>query len=132
MKTLLYIDLLFTLLILIYIVRRENRLHISLSKNSYFNKLIGINVMWNRKPLRKGLNASSLFYIPIRNYEKMEVAEDIHKYKDKNHQAKLQFLTATFSWLKTKEEVDKFEKDYKVIDENIVNNLVRNFNISLT
>lgn len=44
-----------------------------------------------------------------------------------SEQNRLQSLTAKFSWLKTREQVMQFEKDYLVVDREIVERLVRDF-----
>lgn len=67
-------------------------------------------------------------YVPIRNEKKTELNEEINEMIAKyNDQQKMQTLSAKFSWLRTKEEVNKFEKDYSPISKEIVENLVRKF-----
>ena len=66
--------------------------------------------------------------ISLRNKRKVELEEEVNRMISKySHQAKLQHLSATFSWLKTWEQVRQFEKDYSVVDRKIVENLVANF-----
>ncbi len=70
------------------------------------------------------------FRIPVRNKYKTELNEEINRMISLyDHQGKLQRLTAIFSWLKTLDEVKKFEKEYSVVDRKIVEKLVLNFNI---
>ncbi len=86
---------------------------------TYSNKtLVGYNLWINKKLIR----------IPIRNKRKLELQEEVlMMIGTYSYQAKLQRLTAAFSWLKTWEEVRQFEKDYSVVDRKIVANLVSNF-----
>lgn len=68
------------------------------------------------------------FRVPVRNKRKTELSEEVQMMIAKyDNQAKLQRLSAIFSWLKTWDEVRQFEKDYEVVDRKIVANLVANF-----
>lgn len=68
------------------------------------------------------------FRIPIRNKHKTELKEEVSRLiANESTQSKLQTLSAKFSWLKTWDEVRRFEKDYSVVDRKIVERLVANF-----
>ena len=68
------------------------------------------------------------FRIPIRNKRKTELNEEVNRMIALfSHQDKVQALGAIFSWLKTWEQVRQFEKDYTVVDREIVQRLVDNF-----
>lgn len=68
------------------------------------------------------------FRIPIRNQQKTELKEEISRMMSPNgQQGNLQQLTAKFSWLRTWEEVRQFERDYSVVNKEIVDRLVSNF-----
>lgn len=60
--------------------------------------------------------------IPIRNHVKTELAEEIEWMMTDD--GKNQKLKAKFSWLKTDKEVDKFKKDYYIVDPEFVQQLV--------
>ena len=65
--------------------------------------------------------------IPIKNKKKVEKQEDIERMIKYSYQNKLQTLSVKFSWLKTWDEVEEFQKDYTIVDKNIVESLVDNF-----
>ena len=92
--------------------------------------------MWKSKPLNEGISARGILYIPLRDYKKLGVKEDIAKLTKEGNTNVRYTLHAKFSWLKTLDEVNQFEKNYKVVDEKIVSDLVkgfkRKFNTSLT
>lgn len=68
------------------------------------------------------------FRVPIRNKHKTELSEEVNRMIAKySQQDKLQTLSAKFSWLKTWEQVRRFEKDYSVVDRKIVERLVASF-----
>lgn len=97
-------------------------------------KLIKVTVhryktFWNKTLLGYNIRVQNVtFRIPIRNKEKTELREEVERMiAEYDYQSKLQALSAKFSWLKTYDEVKKFERDYTVVDEKIVRNLVRNF-----
>ena len=65
------------------------------------------------------------FIIPLRNERKTKLREEIKKMiTEYNYWEKRQALAAKFSWLKTWEEVRQFEKDYSVVDSDMVKFLV--------
>lgn len=70
------------------------------------------------------------FYVPIRNEEKTELNEDVHEMINASKQHRHQQLRAVFSWLKTIAEVEKFKKDYEVVDRKLVNELVTEFKLN--
>lgn len=86
---------------------------------TFWNKtLMGYNV-WVQKVY---------FRIPIRNKRKTELSEEVNRMTTKeSQQSKLQMLSAKFSWLKTWDQVKQFEKDYTIVDKDIVKKLVNNF-----
>ena len=68
------------------------------------------------------------FKIPISNSRKTKLNEEVHRMITKyDYQGRLQTLSAKFSWLKTWKEVRQFEKDYDIVDREIIENLVTNF-----
>lgn len=67
------------------------------------------------------------FRVPVRNKRKTELKEDIERMMSLNKSGKLQNLSAMFSWLKTQEEVEQFKKNYSIVDEEIIDQLVANF-----
>lgn len=69
------------------------------------------------------------FYIriPIRNKRKVELSEEVGRMITYSDHGKGQTLRAKFSWLRTWKEVRQFERDYAVVDREIVENLVKGF-----
>lgn len=126
MEKLIYFNTIVNILLIGWWVYRNNRIHISPNRTSG-DTLLGFNVMWNSYPVRKGICASGLFYVPIRNVEKTETREEVLRLVGTNQQNRAQSLHAKFSWLKTVEEVQQFEKDYSIVDERLVSNLVNDF-----
>jgi len=112
-----------TLLILI-ILFTQNRFYLRFYKKRliFTNTLIGFEIYLSNK-----FKTLFYLYIPIRNGEKLELKEEIDRMMKYSDQVKLQKLTAIFSWIKTLDDVKKFEKKYSIVDKDIVNNLVSNF-----
>ena len=117
-------------LALIYLIFLKGKYYIDVRKDTTFfnNTLLAYRItLW------KGLSkySSTAIYtlvIPLKNKKKTETREEVNRMiATYSQQNKLQSLTATFSWLKTWEEVRQFEKDYSVVDRKIVENLVSNF-----
>lgn len=68
------------------------------------------------------------FRIPIRNKRKTKLKEEVQRMiTEYDNQGRLQSLSAKFSWLKTWEQVRQFEKDYSIVDKEIVERLIANF-----
>lgn len=130
MEKLVYFNTLINILLIGWWVYRNNRLFLSTNRSSRNNVLLGFTVMWNSYPVRKGVCASGLFYIPLRNADKVETRENVLHLISTNPQNRRQTLHAKFSWLKTIEEVQQFKKDYSIVDENLVNKLVNEFNVN--
>lgn len=63
----------------------------------------------------------------IRDNKKMEVKETLESLLNTSNHNRTQRLTAIFSWLKTTEEVNQFEKDYFKADPILVEQLVAEF-----
>lgn len=72
MDIIIWINFLVSMFIIGRLAYRENRIYISANKTNWCNKTHSITVMWNRKPLKEGVDAHGLFTIPLGNYEKME------------------------------------------------------------
>lgn len=77
METIIWFNFIVSLLVVVRFLYRENRIYLSYSRTFWCKKLYGITVMWNNKPIRKGISANSLFYIPIRNNHKTEAWDDM-------------------------------------------------------
>lgn len=83
---------------------------------------------WNKTLIGWSIWINKLFIrIPVRNARRTELKEDVDRMIKDCRQNKIQKLTAMFSWLKTWEEVRQFEKDYKIVDKEIVEKLVAGF-----
>lgn len=129
MEKLTYLNTIVNVLLVGWWCYRNNRLYISTSRMGNNDVLVGIDVMWNSYPVRKGICATGLFHIPIRNGDKIETRDKVMKLIHGSAQNRLQQLTAIFSWLKTDEEVQEFKKNYSIVDEKLVDRLVSEFNI---
>lgn len=130
MKSLIIINSLITLILLVIVLYKENRLSVHFSKNRYFNKIEGVQFMWSSRPLIYGYSSSKrVLYIPIRDHRKLEFKEDVEKLmKLDSKEDSRRDLRATFSWLKTIKDVEEFEKYYSVVDSVYVKELVDRFN----
>jgi len=131
MDKLIYFNTVINVLLVGWWLYRNNRLYISASRTSKGKTFTGIEVWLRDSPERHTCGSIRILYIPIRNYEKIETREDVMRLINSSHQNRTQVLNTIFSWLKTDGEVLKFRKDYSVVDERLVINLVREFNPKL-
>ena len=76
METLTIINIVINSLILAYIFHRENRMYITANKTFWCHRTFSYTVMWNTKPLRRGISARGLFTISIRDYDKSQKWDD--------------------------------------------------------
>jgi len=67
------------------------------------------------------------FRIPIRNKQKCKLKDEINKMMRYPYQQQQQQLTAMFSWIKTLKDAKQFEKDYSIVNKQIVSDLISNF-----
>lgn len=119
-----------TLAIIYLLINKQARLSISFRREetTWEKTLLGYRITLWKKMNEYSSRGIYSIYIPRRNKRKTELNEEVNRMISKySHQAKLQSLSAMFSWLKTWEEVRQFEKDYSVVDRKIVENLVANF-----
>ena len=119
-----------TLAIVYLLLTKQARLSISVRREetTWDKTLLGYRITLWKKVNEYSSRGIYSIYIPRRNKRKTELEEEVNRMISKySHQAKLQSLSAMFSWLKTWEEVRQFEKDYSVVDRKIVENLVANF-----
>ena len=101
---------------IIYILNHRN---FSISENKTFgNILVGYKFYYKNK---------QYFYFPIKNQRKEEIKHDVDRLINSDQQKKRQALGAMFSWLKTISDVEQFEKDYAIIDREIVDRLIAEF-----
>lgn len=118
MKTIIFFTILNSICILIIFVKLKVIDVTAKTDKTFFNKtLMGYDIWINRFHIR----------IPIKNKRKTELREEVLRMISLSEQNRLQSLTAKFSWLKTREQVMQFEKDYLVVDREIVERLVRDF-----
>ena len=83
---------------------------------------------WNKTLMGYDVWVQKIYFrIPIRNKRKTELSEEVNRMINYDYQSKRQTLSAKFSWLKTWEQVKKFEKDYSVVDRRIVESLVESY-----
>lgn len=130
MEILMYVLTILNSLVLIVILWKQNLYSVSFTayRTTRKDTLLGWELtVW--KMFRNGTWASGsiILRIPIRNRKKTELREEVERMKKYSAQNKLQNLTAMFSWLKTWKDVKEFEKNYSVVDPEIVSSLVKNF-----
>ena len=116
-------------LAIIYLFTRDDRFEFKIEKTrTWYKKTLVAYIFRIYKESKGGCYTRCVFSfkIPVKNQKKTELKEEI-EHMIKNPKGNLQKLSAMFSWLKTWEEVKQFEKDYKVVNEKIVQNLVDNF-----
>lgn len=126
----LIITILNTLAILYIIFRSYVSVYVDLRKDTTFsnNTLVGYRLtLW--KKTNYGSTGIYSLYIPIKNKRKVELSEEIERLLKPNNPNRRYTLGATFSWLKTIEQVLQFQKDYSVVDEAYVNELVDKFKL---
>lgn len=120
-----------TLFIVYLVVTKSNRYYFTFDKQYTWQKtvLIGFNlILWE---IKSKTSAQSVFtlYFPIRNHEQSQLKEDIIKLMKLNNPNKIQTLSEMFSWLRTKEEVEQFQKEYSIVDPEYVQKLVDDWKI---
>lgn len=67
------------------------------------------------------------FKLYFRNEKKVELKNEINRLSVSSKEHRQQVLRAKFSWLKTKEEVLQFQKDYSLVDTIYVLQLANDF-----
>lgn len=72
MKTLIIFNTIVNVILIGYILYRENRFYIQVNRSFWYRKLISITLMWNYGPIRKGIHARRIFTIRVRSYGKTE------------------------------------------------------------
>jgi len=113
-----------------YLLYKKGKFYIDCRKETTFikNTFVGFTITLWKKTSENSATGVYTVNIPIKNKRKTEKAEEINRMiATYSQQNKLQTLSATFSWLKTWEQVREFEKDYEVVDRKIVQRLVANF-----
>ena len=125
-----YLTILNTLAIVYLITSKKSKYYLRFRKETtmYNNTLLGYRLsLWEKL---SGGSASSRhsIYLKIRDKKKIDMQEDaLRMIANYSQQNKFQSLTAKFSWLKTWDEVNEFQKYYTCVDQKIVENLVTNF-----
>ena len=115
-------------IILIYLlIKGNNKLYITFKKEktTWEKTLLGYSLtLWKKQ----GYGASGIYtiYVPVKNRRKVELSEEVSRLISDSTNRNYT-LNAKFSWLKTWEQVRRFEKDYSVVDRKIVERLVANF-----
>lgn len=126
MKYLIILTILNTLVIIYLIMSIKSRYYFSFSKQKTFwgKVLFGYLItLWDKN------KSTSVFCIniPIRNRHKVELREEIERLMNPKNPNRRYTLNAKFSWLRTWEEVWQFERDYSIVDEKLVKELVSKF-----
>jgi len=113
-----------------YLLYKKGNYYIDWRKDTTFikNTLVAYKITLWEKTSECSANGIYTIKIPLKNKKKVEKEEEINRMiATYSQQNKLQTLSAKFSWLKTWDEVRRFEKDYEVVDRKIVATLVTNF-----
>ena len=116
-----------SIFILYLLIKGNKTYYFTFTKEKTFYKktLLGYLItLWRKETY--GASGVYTLYIPIRNRRKIELKEEVERLiKDRTNTPYT--LRAKFSWLKTWEEVKQFERDYSIVDAEIVNELVSKF-----
>lgn len=131
MEALIYFNTLTSILVIVYFIYRHNRFSLCWRRTTYEKKLLGVNIMWKDTSSKTSWSAKGLLYIPLRFNQRLEVREEALQLISTNPQNRTQSLHAKFSWLKTIKEVEQFQKDFSIVDERLVIQLVNEFKIKL-
>jgi hypothetical protein len=119
-----------TLAIIYLIVVKKSKYYLTFEVETtcFNNRLLGYRLILWKKTSEYFANSKRSIYFKIRNKKKTEMQEKAqHMIAKYSYEKKVQELTAIFSWLKTWEEVEEFQKYYTCVDQKIVENLVSNF-----
>lgn len=118
-----------TIVLVLILITKKGNLSIAVDKVTTFsnNTLVGYRIMLWRRTSEYSSEGVFGIYIPIKNKRKTELSEEITRMKSYTSSSRARTLRAKFSWLKTLDEVKKFERDYKFADEEVVMNLVNDF-----
>lgn len=121
-----YLVLLNTLAI-IYILFVKDKYYISIDKNksTYKKVLLGYRVYLMEKTSQYSASSVYSIYFPLRNSNKIELREEIEDLMTSCN--KHYNLRANFSWLKSWDKVQDFQKKYSVVDKEFVDELVETF-----
>ncbi len=115
-------------LAIIYLIAKANGIYLTVEKEQTSN---GTTTGYRGYVMKKTEYGSRSIYsvgIPIRNSNKTELSEEISKLMSMNHLGNRDYtLRAKFSWLRTRKEVEDFERNYKVVNEELVKELVGSF-----
>lgn len=113
-------------LIIIYLLLKGNKSYYATLKKDYSDKvLLGYTfTLWRRTTY--GANAIFVKEISFVNREWVKLAQEVKSMKnDKYNQ--VQRLHAKFSWLRTHQQVAEFVKNYREVNPDVVDKLVRDF-----
>lgn len=124
-----YLTILNTLAIVYLIASKKSKYYLEFKKETtYENTLLGFRLSLWQKVGEYSSNYKHSIYIKIRDRKKTQMEEKARRMiATYSQQNKLQSLTATFSWLKTWDEVKEFQKYYTCVDQKIVEKLVSEF-----
>lgn len=100
-----------------YFIQYKFSLHIH--KNSYYNKVMWITLMYGQKNYKEGI-----FTINLRNYRKWEVKESLEKLKDPRNTNVRYTLNAELSWMKTEKDIKTFRKNYSEVNPEFVEQII--------
>ncbi len=116
------------LILTMYLVFKTSNFYVEIKKDyTFYKTFLGYSFAIWKKTGEMSSTRVFYFLIPVRNRNKTEQREEVERMMQYSSEKKLQSLRAIFSWLKTWEEVRKFEEIYHVVDRKIVEQLVANF-----
>lgn len=129
MITLTILTILNSIAILYLILSTKSKYYIEFGKKTtaFVNTLLEYSIIVYKKTDFGGANSVFSIYIPVRNRRKVELKESIERLLKENPTNRNYSLRAMFSWLKTLEEVKQFEKNYSIVDKELVAKLVSGF-----
>lgn len=123
MKILIIINTILLVYLLIKSFSNDYYICIYRNKTSYLKILYGINISLMKKTSYGATNIYT-FYIPLKNYYKCKVKDNLYNLMKPNNSNKDNTLRAMFSWIKTKEDAVQFQKDYSIVNKELVKYLV--------
>ncbi len=109
--------------------KQSNLFYFEVKKETTFHKktFLGYRVILWKRISTHSSSGIFAFFIPVKNKRKTILSEEVEDLKTSIN--KRYTLHAIFSWLKTIEQVNQFQKDYSEVDKNIVDNLVFDFKL---
>lgn len=99
-----------TIFLLWFLLIRGN-LSFHKTENTHFKITTSYDIFWKNR---------GIFHIPIRNAVALDIKEDVERLMKPNNPNVRYILNAKCSWLKSNVAIDKFVRDYSIVNEDMV------------